>query len=117
VLAEWNLPHDEATAARPEFLAARRGGGLCRVFRNRVLDCAAAARHRADRHISPETYFFGIYGIVALCGAASCIHTYLISGDPPEKPPQGGVPVRELRVIEGGRARSESGDDVKRHAA
>jgi hypothetical protein len=74
----------------------------------------AAAQHR---HVSPETYFFGSYGIVALCGAASCIRTYLISGDPPEKPPHGGVPVRELRVIEGGKARVESIDGAQRDAA
>ena len=41
----------------------------------------------------------------------------MISGDPPEKPPKGGVPVRELRVIEGGKARPESTDDAKRYAA
>jgi hypothetical protein len=40
----------------------------------------------------------------------------LISGDPPEKPPKGGVPVRDLRVLEGGKARAES-DDANRRAA
>jgi hypothetical protein len=40
----------------------------------------------------------------------------LISGDPPEKPPKGEVPVRDLRVLEGGKARAES-DDANRRAA
>jgi hypothetical protein len=93
-------------------LAAAAGvlGIACSV----ALPVLAGLQHR---HVSPETYFFGVYGLVALCGAAGCIHTYFISGDPPEKPPKGGVPVRELRVIEGGKARPESADDAKRHAA
>lgn len=66
--------------------------------------------------VTPEFFFFGVWGFIALCGAAGCIHTYLISGDPPQKPPKGGMPVRELRVIEGGKAR-EMGDDAERRAA
>ena len=69
------------------------------------------------RPVTPEFFFFGVWGFIALCGAAGCIHTYLISGDPPEKPPKGGVPVRELRVIEGGKPRSERKDDTTRRAA
>jgi hypothetical protein len=94
--------------------AVAAAAGFLGIACSIALPLLAAAHHR---HISPQTYFFAIYGIVALCGAASCIHTYLISGDPPQKPPHGGVPVRELRVIEGGRTRSESADDAKRHAA
>jgi hypothetical protein len=40
-----------------------------------------------------------------------------VQSDPPEKPPRGDVPVRELRVLEGGKARSERADDAQRHAA
>jgi hypothetical protein len=69
------------------------------------------------RPVTPEFFFFGVWGFIALCGAAGCIHTYLISGDPPEKPPKGGVPVRELRVLEGGKSRSASSDDANRRAA
>jgi hypothetical protein len=94
--------------------AVAAAAGFLGIACSIALPLLAAAHHR---HVAPETYFFGIYGIVALCGAASCIHTYLISGDPPQKPPHGGVPVRELRVIEGGRARAESADDAKRRAA
>lgn len=68
------------------------------------------------RPITPEFFFFGVWGFVALCGAAGCIHTYLISGDPPAKPPKGGVPVRDLRLLEGGKARAQS-DDANRRAA
>lgn len=94
--------------------AVASAAGVLGIACSIALPLLAAAHHR---HISPETYFFGIYGIVALCGAAGCIHTYLISGDPPEKPPKGGVPVRELRVLEGGKARSEKSDDSTRRAA
>jgi hypothetical protein len=69
------------------------------------------------RPLTPEFFFFGVWGLIALCGAAGCIHTYLISGDPPEKPPKGGVPVRELRVLEGGKARAEKSEDATRRAA
>jgi hypothetical protein len=68
------------------------------------------------RPVTPEFFFFGVWGFVALCGAVGCIHTYLISGEPPEKPPKGGVPLRELRVLEGGKARPDS-DDANRRAA
>jgi hypothetical protein len=69
------------------------------------------------RPVTPEFFFFGVWGFIALCGAAGCIHTYLISGDPPEKPPKGGVPVRELRLIEGGKPSAERSDDSTRRAA
>ena len=52
-------------------------------------------------HPTPAFFFFGIWGLAALLGCAGCIHTYLISGDPPVKPPKGGVAVRAFRVVEG----------------
>ncbi len=69
------------------------------------------------RPVTPEFFFFGVWGFIALCGAAGCIHTYLISGDPPEKPPRGGMPVRELRVLEGGQGRSDDVNPADRRAA
>ncbi len=69
------------------------------------------------RPVTPEFFFFGVWGFVALCGAAGCIHTYLISGDPPDKPPKGGVPVREFTVLEGGKARTAESDESTRRAA
>jgi hypothetical protein len=68
------------------------------------------------RPVTPEFFFFGVWGFIALCGAAGCIHTYFISGDPPQKPPKGGVPVRALRVLEGGKARSDAPDANERAA-
>jgi hypothetical protein len=71
------------------------------------------------RPFTPEFFFFGVWGALALCGAAGCIHTYWISGDPPEKPPKGGVPVRAFTVLEGGNTRAEQradGEDAQRAA-
>ncbi|MGD0473290.1 MAG: hypothetical protein ABSB70_08725 [Candidatus Velthaea sp.] len=68
------------------------------------------------RPVTPEFFFFGLWGFVALCGAAGCIHTYFISGDPSGKPPKGGVPLRELHVLEGGKPATES-DAANRRAA
>jgi hypothetical protein len=93
--------------------AVAASGGLLAVGCAIFLPLYGWLHHRP---ITPEFFFFGVWGFGALCGAAGCIHTYLISVDPPEKPPKGGVPVRELRVIEGGKARSES-DDANRRAA
>jgi len=66
---------------------------------------------------TPAFFFFGIWGVAALCGAAASIHTYLISGDPPDKPPKGGVPVREFSVLEGGRVERPAAEDAKQRAA
>ena len=66
---------------------------------------------------TPAFFFFGIWGVAALCGAAASIHTYFISGDPPDKPPRGGVPVRRLTAIEGGRPPSAPAEDRSRRAA
>jgi len=68
------------------------------------------------RPVTPEFFFFGLWGFVALCGAAGCIHTYFISGDPSGKPPKRGVPLRELHVLEGGKPATES-DAANRRAA
>ena len=67
-------------------------------------------------HPTPAFFFFGIWGFAALLGCAGCIHTYFMSGDPPEKPPTGGVPVRAFTVIEGTRKKTEA-EESKRRAA
>ena len=69
------------------------------------------------RRATPAFFFFGIWGVAALCGAASSAHTYVISGDPPEKPPSGGPPVREFTIAEGGRGANEGSDARSRRAA
>ncbi|GAC1542621.1 MAG: hypothetical protein NVS2B17_21390 [Candidatus Velthaea sp.] len=66
---------------------------------------------------TPAFFFFGMWGVAALCGAAASVHTYLISGDPPDKPPKGGVPIREFSIIEGGRGMNEGSDERSQRAA
>ncbi len=41
-------------------------------------------------HPTSTYFFFSLWGIAALAGAAANIATYFQSGDPPEKPPRGG---------------------------
>ncbi len=69
------------------------------------------------RPVTPEFFFFGVWGLLALMGAAGCIHTYLISGDPPSRPPKGGLPVREFSVIEGGAQRTTTTSDQRSRRA
>ena len=89
-------------------------GGLLSIGFSIGIPVYNALHHRP---VTPEFFFFGVWGLLAIFGAAGCIHTYLISGDPPEKPPKGGVPVREFTLIEGGKARGEQRDDPRRRAA
>ncbi len=104
-------PRDRSFLHIAAFAAA---GGLLALGCSIGIPLNAALHHRP---VTPEFFFFGVWGFIALCGAAGCIHTYLISGDPPEKPPKGGVPVREFVLIEGGKAGSDSSDDAGRKAA
>lgn len=89
-------------------------GGLLSIGFSIGIPVFNALHHRP---ITPEFFFFGVWGLLALCGAAGCIHTYLISGDPPDKPPKGGVPVRDFTVLEGGKPRAQSADQTGRRAA
>jgi hypothetical protein len=90
------------------------GGGLLALGCSIGIPVYNALHHRP---VTPEFFFFGVWGLIALCGAAGCIHTYLISGDPPEKPPKGGVPLRDFRLVEGGKSRSGESADTTRRAA
>lgn len=69
------------------------------------------------RQVTPAFFFFGIWGFVALMGCAASIHTYFQSGDPPDKPPKGGVPLRGFAVIDGGKPPTESRQDDAQRAA
>jgi len=90
------------------------GGGLLALGCSIGIPVYNLLHHRP---VTPEFFFFGVWGFIALCGAAGCVHTYLISGDPPQKPPKGGVPVRKLQLLEGGKPRAdESGDSTRRAA-
>ena len=50
-------------------------------------------------HFASSFYFFGLWGLAALVGAAANVVVYLKSGDPPEKPPRGGQKVVALRSL------------------
>ena len=94
--------------------AVAAAGGLLSIGCAIGIPIFNAVHHRP---VTPEFFFFGVWGLLALCGAAGCIHTYLISGDPPEKPPKGGVPVRAFTLLEGGKARTQNPDEAGRRAA
>lgn len=105
------LPRDQSFLHIAALAAA---GGLLSLGFSIGIPISNALHHRP---ITPEFFFFGVWGFIALCGAAGCIHTYFLTGDPPAGPPKGGVPVREFKLIEGGRPRAEKSDDTGRRAA
>jgi len=51
-------------------------------------------------HPNTTFFFFSLWGIAALAGAAANVMVYFQSGDPPEKPPRGGQKVTPLRLLE-----------------
>jgi len=69
------------------------------------------------RPVSPAFLFFCVWGLVALAGCAASIATYRSSGDPPSKPPHGGIPARKFEVVEGGAQRGEAPAEHDRRAA
>jgi hypothetical protein len=86
-------------------------GGLLAVGFSIGLPVWAWLHHQ---QATPAFFFFGIWGFLALAGAAANIHTYFQSGPPPDKPPRGGVPVREFSLIEGGRPPAvEAGEEQR----
>ena len=62
-----------------------------------------AAHHRPWSSAFAE---IAAWGCVALAGCYASIRTYFDSGDPPERPPRGGLPA--LRLVEGGAAPVEA---------
>lgn len=71
--------------------------------------------HRGE--VTLAFFFFGVWGCVALIGTAASVHTYFESGDPPDRPPKGGLPVRGFAVLEGGKAPLEARLDHAQRAA
>ncbi len=66
---------------------------------------------------SPEFFFLSVWGMVACCGCAACIHTYYTSGSPPrDRPPKGGLPDRAFTLIEGGAKTEPASERTKRAA-
>lgn len=51
-------------------------------------------------HPNTTFFFFSLWGIAALAGAAANVVVYFQSGDPPDKPPRGGEKVTPIRVLE-----------------
>ena len=53
-----------------------------------------------DGHPNTTFFFFSLWGIAALAGAAANVMVYFQSGDPPEKPPRGGQKVTPIRMLD-----------------
>ncbi len=51
-------------------------------------------------HPHTTFFFFSLWGLAALAGAAANIVVYFQSGDPPPRPPRGGQKVAPLRLLE-----------------
>ncbi len=51
-------------------------------------------------HPNTTYFFFSLWGIAALAGAAANVMVYFQSGDPPEKPPRGGQKVTPIRNLD-----------------
>jgi hypothetical protein len=51
-------------------------------------------------HPNSTFFFFSLWGLAALAGAAANVVVYFQSGDPPDKPPRGGQKVVQLRSLE-----------------
>ena len=67
--------------------------------------------------VSPAFFFFCVWGLVALAGCGASIATYRASGDPPRKPPHGGIPAPKLQLIEGRGQQGEAPSERDRRAA
>ncbi len=77
-------------------------GGLGAI----VTSIVATLRTMHGSHPTSTYFFFSLWGIAALAGAAANIATYFQSGDPPEKPPRGGKRVDAPIVLDSRRPAS-----------
>ncbi len=78
-------------------LAIFAGAGGLGAIATSVIATVATWR---NGHPNTTFFFFSLWGIVALAGAAANVMVYFQSGDPPEKPPRGGQKVTPLRLLE-----------------
>jgi hypothetical protein len=86
-------------------LAAFAGvGGLGAIVTSIV---ATVATWHAG-HPNSTFFFFSLWGIAALAGAAANVAVYFQSGDPPPRPPRGGQKVTPLRIVEARSTRIEN---------
>ncbi len=67
-------------------------------------------------HPNTTFFFFGLWGIAALCGAVANVVVYRQSGEPPPKKPGGGQRAPQLRLLEG-RAAAPPVPENERRAA
>jgi hypothetical protein len=61
-------------------------------------------------HAEPTYFFFSLWGLAALAGAAANVYVYFQTGPPPEKPPRGGQRIATVTVLE---ARTASKPEVR----
>jgi hypothetical protein len=91
-------------------LAAFAGvGGLGAI----VTSIVATVTTWRGGHPNSTFFFFSLWGIAALAGAAANIAVYFQSGDPPPRPPRGGREVTHLRLLD---ARTTSAEQERKAA-
>ena len=66
-------------------------------------------------HPNTTFFFFSLWGLAALAGAAANVVVYFQSGDPPEKPPRGGVRLAPVTRLET-RAAQKAAESERRAA-
>ncbi len=89
-------------------------GGVFTIAFSVGIPVEAVLHHRA---YTPSFFFFGVWGVAALCGCAACISTYFTSGSPSgERPPPGGQRAAKFSLIEGG-AKTEGASEQTKRAA
>lgn len=64
-------------------------------------------------HPNSTFFFFSLWGIAALAGAAANVVVYFQSGDPPPRPPRGGREITHLRLLD---ARTTAVDQERKAA-
>jgi hypothetical protein len=100
----------------PQFLVAAglaAAGGLSCIFASIGFPLWATAH---GRPVEPTFVFFGLWGIMALAGAAANIYTYLESGPPPQKPRGGGQRMATIHTLDARRANATKPQNDRRAA-
>lgn len=76
----------------------------------------ATVRTASHGHPTSTFFFFSLWGLAALAGAAANIATYFQTGDPPEKPPRGGLPHEQPISLDARRPAANDGGTERRAA-
>jgi len=88
-------------------------GGLAAIATSIV----ATMRTMHGSHPTSTYFFFSLWGLAALAGAAANVATYFQSGDPPKKPPRGGKPISAPIALDSRRPPSTEAGTGDRRAA